>query len=1034
MRNLKIFSILGVMLLAAACFIQPALAAKTLNIGTASVNNTGTDTARTATLDVTLKDGANDVNGLVFTMVYDPAIFTFEGLERGDMPIDDGSTYDPNNPPSAETIGSTLYYQVNNKSNEGIVLVAAAAAKFFTTTASADFVVFKAKFKVKAGLGSGGYPVSLQKTIIGPDTAANAGYTVPTALAVAAGLAPEADPVNAQTFEVGFVPGLIQVSGGYTVSGTVVLGDSPEINADGAVVDLLSVTAAGEIKVAYQNVKNGAFSFSSVPSGKYRIVVNSNIPGFQKRYSGQEFDVAGAAVQRDKITLAKNQALSGKVTVPNATGTLNGLRIEVRDANGTVVSTVAVDTDGSYVIPALPTGTFSIFVVYGSAKKDITGNTAFTWDDLTFRKITGTISTLCAGQQVEVLAASEGTKIRNSVILTGDGNPTAYTLNNLLPGTDYVLSMTGDGVGPVYYNGAADFSSATLIDLTNADATGQDFAFSCNDLVTISGNLTIDGAAKAGVVVKANNFNFDDYKNGSAVTDASGNFTIQVAKSADYYVYAEYEGKKYYYAGGVMLRTDASMVDVSSESKANVDIAVTLPVASTAVLNGYVTLNQSKDNGGTPLANYLVVLENTNGQLLPFAGRTDENGLYAFKAMAPGTYNVVLYPPAPYVKQVQQGVVLTNENTTQVDFIVDQNFEVTGLVQDESDNSAISGVKVGIKNSVGQNVRPPVYTNAQGSYTLVEIPSGVYTLDAYHPNYLPQSQSETVLADKTADTIRMTKGAILSGTISDSAGPVASAQITLAGANGVVKVARSASNGAYAFNGLTANYEHLIKVSKEKYQIYGPDTVTTGNAGETKAMNITLVKPAVVYTYEGKVQDSSNAAIAGAYVLLSSKTTKYKRVVLTGADGSFKFVNVLAGTDYDLLVLPGANLPYISESSISIQADISGKTVTVPTFAEISGTITLSEASASAIIVAGAYDAASNQVEQAVVTNPSADNKTFTYTIKVKTGVAYKVFAQDLMQSFPLKYYGGADTPVAYAAAVDVTNSQSNINITLTKN
>ncbi|NWH05646.1 carboxypeptidase regulatory-like domain-containing protein [Desulfobacter latus] len=1035
MKNLKFFSILGVLLIAAVCFGQPAFAAKTLNIGTASVNNTGTtDAARTATLDVTLKGGANDVNGLVFTLVYDPDVFTFEGLAQGNMPIDDGSGYDPENPPSAATIGSTLYYQANNKSSEGIVMIAAAAANFFTSAADTDFVVFKAKFKVKAGLGNGGYTIGIQQTIIGPETAANAGYTVPTMLAVAAGLAADADPVNAQTYAVGFVPGTINVSGGYEVSGTVVLGDTPEVNADGAVVDLIKTVSPGEIKVDRQIVRNGAFSFSGVSNATYRIVVNSIVPGFQKKYEGGTFSVDGNDVAVDKITLAKNQARSGKITVPNATGTLNGLRIEIRDAQGTVVDTVAVDADGSYVIPAMPSGEYTIHAVYGNSEVDITDNTNFIWDSLVFRSVSGTITTLCPKQQVELLITSATTGVRSSVIVTGDGNSSDFTLHNLLPGNDYVLSMTGDGVGPVYFDGADDYTAATLIDVSDGDAAGKGFDFNCNDLVTISGNVTVDGVAKAGVVVKANNFNFTNYKNGSGLTGANGDYKIQVAKSDDYYVFAEYDGRKYYHDGGVTLRSEAVLVDVSAASKDEIDIAIAPPVAHTAVLNGYVTLGKSKDNGGAPLANYLVVLENADGQVLPFMDRTDENGFYAFEKMAPGTYNVVLYPPAPYVKQVKDGVVLENDNTTQVDFIVDQNFEITGLVQDAGDNAAITGAKVGIKNSAGQNVRQPVYTDDQGSYTLVEIPSGVYTLEAAHPDYVPESRQETVLADLPADTILMTKGAIISGTVTDADGPVSGAMVTLAGDNGMVKIARTGTDGKYAFKGLAANFDHLIKAGKGNVYIpYEPELVTTGDAGSVKPHDITLVKPQKAWTYSGKVQKSNNEPVTGAYVLLSSTTTKYSKVVRTDTAGDFSFTGVIDGTDYNLLVLPGANLPYISESDIVVQDNITDKVVIVPTFAVISGTITLSEASADAIVVAGAYDPVTSEVEQALVTNPSGDNMTFEYTLKVKTDVAYKVFAQDLTLTFPIKYYFDGEEAVDYAQAADVTNTQNGINIPLTK-
>lgn len=205
------FSTLCLMLLLTLCFEQTAFAAKTLSLGTASVSNTGDDIARTVTMDVTLKGGANDVNGLAFTLIYNKDVFTFEGLAKNSMDIDDGANYDPDNPPSAQTIAATLFYQYNNKAAEGIVMIAAAAANFFTTNATADFVPFKVKFKAKLGAEAGNYPIEIQKTIIGPDTAANAGYTESTTLEVAAGLDPTKDPTTAQTYSVAFSSGLITV-------------------------------------------------------------------------------------------------------------------------------------------------------------------------------------------------------------------------------------------------------------------------------------------------------------------------------------------------------------------------------------------------------------------------------------------------------------------------------------------------------------------------------------------------------------------------------------------------------------------------------------------------------------------------------------------------------------------------------------------------------------------------------------------------------------------------------------------------------
>ena len=1037
MKRLHKFTILCLVLMMGLCFGNTAFAAKTLNIGTASVSNTGIDdAARTVTLDVTLKGGANDVNGLVFTLIYDKNVFTFEGLVKNTMDIDDGSTYDSANPPSAATIASTLYYQTNNKATEGIVMIAAAAANFFTTTAAADFIPFKAKFKVIAGIGSGNYPIGIQKTIIGPDTAANAGYTKPTALAVAAGLDPTKEPTTAQTYDVGFVPGLITVTGGYDITGTAKYeGGAP---ADGATANLLKVLAAGDFKVASQIVKDGAYTFAKISNGTYKIEILSTKPGFQKRAVSAQFTIAGAKTV-DPITLAAYLAKSGQVKINSSGSNLSGLRVEIRDG-ATLIGTAAVDATGNYVTQPLPVplpGTYKLWAVYGSSEVELTSSD-YDWI-LSLGTVSGTITGLCDGQIVEAFIRSATTKLTKSVLITGAGASNAFTLYNLLPGTDYILSVIGEGLGPVYFNGTEDFSSATPVAVTGgSDTPNQDFTFTCGDLVTIKGKATVDGTAVNGATVKANNFNFTNWKFGSAVTTADGSFEIKVAKSTDYYVYFTHEGVTYYYKdntgtpSAVTVRSSATRVDVSAQSASGKNIPVLIPVADTAKLEGYVTLNRSNDNGGIPLENYLVGLFTTNNVPLPFVARTNGDGYYKFENMPPATYNVGLLPPPPYARQTVKGVVLANEATATVNFIVDQNYKVTGLVMDATlANTPVDSARVDIVKSDGQALRSATFTDALGSYTLVDIPSGVYTLIASHKDYFPKSQEETVLSDLTAATILLTKGAIISGTVSDANGPVVDAIVTLRGMD-YVKSTKTKVGGLYEFRGLAPDSPHIIKVAKgTTYVPYTPDDVDTTGAGTTVTHNMTLVIPPTVWTFSGAVTEGG-VPVAKAWVMLSSVTTSYVKVVQTNPAGVFTFTNVINGTDYSLLVLPGDAKPEIQEDNIAITADITNHNVTVPGLATISGTITLSVADATAIVIAGAYDPLTGALHQVGTLN-SGDNKTFTYTITVRSGVAYKVFAQDLALVFPLRYWVSAGVSGSYSQAGDVTDTTPGIDITLTK-
>jgi len=222
MKSLKIFSVLCLAVMMVIGVDSAAHAAKSLEVGTDNVLNTDDESARTADLHITLKGGFNDVNGLAFTLFYDRAVFDFVGLTADIISLYDGGTYDPDNPPDEEAVASSnLVYMANDKSDEGRVLIAAAAANFLANDTN-DVVPFVAQFRVKEGLGNGFYPINVQATIIGPDTAYDAGYHVYSPIPVAVGLDPAADPTTATDFEVQLTSvGGITVGGGYAISGSV---------------------------------------------------------------------------------------------------------------------------------------------------------------------------------------------------------------------------------------------------------------------------------------------------------------------------------------------------------------------------------------------------------------------------------------------------------------------------------------------------------------------------------------------------------------------------------------------------------------------------------------------------------------------------------------------------------------------------------------------------------------------------------------------------------------------------------------------
>jgi hypothetical protein len=364
-------------------FSAPVEAAKQLQVGSTSVDSSG-DT-REFDVPITLTGGFNDVNGLAFTLSYDSDVFEFLGLVQADKEVYNGDDYNPpENEPSSETIENALFYIANAKPDEGLVRVAAAAAEFLAGD-TADVVPFNARFRVFEGAAPGDYDIIAQKTIIGPDTAADAGYDEPTELDVAVGLDPAGDPAEAVSYDVALLPGTITVTSTYTLSG--------------------KVTVNGEV--------------------------------------------------------------------------LSGVQVMVMDGD-IMVGIYPVNEDGTFEIPDLDSSkTYEIIAMYGSASSSaLTAdqNDVYNWEGLAFGSITGTVSGLDNGQEVTLSAASDETLINKNVTITGDGSDQVYVVDNLLPGEDYIVSISGDGIQTLYYDGQTELAQATPVTVVADSVTdGIDF-------------------------------------------------------------------------------------------------------------------------------------------------------------------------------------------------------------------------------------------------------------------------------------------------------------------------------------------------------------------------------------------------------------------------------------------------------------------------------------------------------------------------------------------------------------------------------
>ncbi len=310
--------------------VLPAGTTKTLSVGTASGN-----VGDTVGVDITIDDPTG-IGGAAFTLLYDPAIFSFAGIEQVSKPISDGSdcqdaTSGEYTACDATTIGDTMFYQTNDVKDQdgnpvGKVLVAAASANELTSS-----TLFRANFTILDG--NGPYPIRLVRTII--DNAA-AGYTIPTPIEPLVGMPAE------QPNEDGYYPtpviatileeGTITVNApGYVISGSVTYPDGS--NADGSTVALKQSVGSVYVFIDQTVVQSGAYKFANRPAGEYQVVASPADPAYFP--ASANVTVAAADITQDFI-LPQATRYSGTVTVNGSP--LPGVRVRVTASTGPVIA------------------------------------------------------------------------------------------------------------------------------------------------------------------------------------------------------------------------------------------------------------------------------------------------------------------------------------------------------------------------------------------------------------------------------------------------------------------------------------------------------------------------------------------------------------------------------------------------------------------------------------------------------------------------------------------------------------------------
>jgi Domain of unknown function (DUF1929)/Carboxypeptidase regulatory-like domain len=412
-------------------------------------------------------------------------------------------------------------------------------------------------------------------------------------------------------------------------------------------------------------------------------------------------------------------------------------------------------------------------------------------------------------------------------------------------------------------------------------------------------------------------------------------------------------------------------------------IRIAAGAGSTGAISGVVT-----NSSGAPLLGVSVAVGSSSAV-------TASDGTWSIQNLAAGTVTVTASLNG--YNSASESATVTSGNTATAGTLALAPVNpgtVAGQVVSSS-GSAISGAAV---SAAGVTVS----TDANGNYTLANLPAGATTITASATGFANGSASVTVAAGTTTTppviTLSSAFGSV-SGTVKTSAGAaIAGASVSYGGGN-----TSTSSTGTYSLTNVPAGTIQLVAAASG-FQSSTQNLTITGGANTTA--NFTLAGSTGSGKVTGKITNaSSGAAVSGATVSWSGGSTT------SSSTGVYTLSNVTAGTQKITAVKSG----YLAHTlSVSVT---SGATATLNIPIATGGKITAKVTSSSGAVISGATVTIKGGVIATTVTGKTGTTGTFTTNwIPVGTYTVTVSETGHTTQSKSASVTSGATTTVSFTS------------------
>lgn len=263
-------------------------------------------------------------------------------------------------------------------------------------------------------------------------------------------------------------------------------------------------------------------------------------------------------------------------------------------------------------------------------------------------------------------------------------------------------------------------------------------------------------------------------------------------------------------------------------------------------------------------------------------------GTHTVSPVKAGTYTVTVAVNSCMIEGATQTVTVTSGQEAQVPAVTvtNQGGNVTGKVVD-GEGAGIAGVTITLTKG-GDVIQAA--TGADGTFTVLDILAGKYTVQIEKEGYVSPEQTEvTVAVGETATVAQQTMQSAMgtiTGTVRDNAGAVvADATVTLRGcktkASDKRYTIKTGADGTYSIQVIEDTYQVLA--AKEGVNVQGVSGKVTVVRNETYVEN--LVIPEAVTVPNGDFENALNADTDWTNTGSAGKQTTRAADVLSGKGG-----------------------------------------------------------------------------------------------------------------------------------------------------